>query len=563
MKRFRQAIRQLVGAYAMAGLVTLFVNLGMLFVPIYDMILYDRVLQSRNMDTVVMLTIGLGVGMAVFGILEFCRSMLLVAMADRLARRLNIQTLRAALSQSLGGETTIAAQAMRDLNELRLFASSRHMAIPLDALWTPALVLVLFLLHPVYGIYGLICAGALFALSLIADFATREDMAAANADHAAALHELSAALRHGELLDGMGMLPDVARRWVRRQAGALYTLGRASKRNKRHTAIAKTGRMAMQGGVMAIGVLLVMRYEATPGSMMAANLLMARLLLPFEQLIAAWHQWVSAVGAGRRVRGLLQRQARPAAVPAPHVAEGRLVVDELGYTPGGRERPVLDEVSFVVEPGEVVGIVGPSGAGKSTLARLLVGIVAPSAGEVRLDGARMDRWDRGDCGRHVGYLPQSIGLLDGSILENVARMREADPGLAIEAAILAGVHDLIGRLPEGYATWIGGNGHALSGGQQQQVALARALYGSPRLVVLDEPNASLDHAGELALVEVVRELRRRRTTVVLITHRPHILAAADRIIELERGRVVDIRGADQAHPAPAVAAPAGRLVATA
>jgi ATP-binding cassette subfamily C protein len=525
------------GAFCFAGAVTLFINLGMLFVPLYDMILYDRVLQSRNMDTVTVLTVGVAAGMAIYGALEFCRSSLFVLIADRLARRLNIPTLQAAIAKSLGGGMSAASQAMRDLNQLRLFASGPAAAIPLDLLWSPALIAVLFLLHPAYGAYGLASAIALFLLSALSDFATREDLLRANAADAASLNDLSTALRNTELIDGMGMLPDVARRWTRRQAGVLDTLGRATRRNKQFASFAKALRLAMQAGVIAVGVILVLHYQASPGSMMGANLLVAKLLLPFEQLISAWRQWTSALAAWRRVRDLLNGDAEQSAGTTPHAIEGRLVVNRMSFTPPGAAQAILQDVSFSVAPGEALGILGSSGSGKSTLARLVMGIFRPTAGSILLDGVTPGDWDRAAFGRHVGYLPQAISLLDGTIVDNIARMQDDDPALAIDAAVRAGVHDLIGRLPDGYATWIGGAGHALSGGQRQRVGMARALYGAPKLLVLDEPNSNLDHEGEAALIETVRAAKRAGTSILLITHRPAVLAAMDSVIVLDKGRI--------------------------
>ncbi len=533
----RNLRHELTTAFVVAGLITLFVNLGLLFVPVYDMILYDRILRSKNMDTLTVLTIGCIAGMVLYGVLEFCRTSVFLVMADRLARRLNLPALQAAFGKSLGGEASNGAQAMRDINALRLFVASPTAAIPLDVLWTPVLVAVLFLLHPAYGVYGLLCAGILFALSLLTDVWTREDLLQANGATARALNDLSATLRKTELLEGMGMLPDVAHRWHRDQGKMLDLLRLASRRNKACAAIAKVTRLAMQAGIIALGVILVLHNEASPGSMMGSNLLVAKLLLPFEQLVSGWRQGAAALAAWRRVRDLLLGARQPQARAAPEGREGRLVVDGLSFTPPGAAQPIFGELSFMIEPGEAVGIVGPSGAGKSSLARLVAGVFPPSAGTVLFDGVPTAEWERVEFGRRVGYLPQSISLLDGTILDNIRRMRDDDPAIAVEAAMRAGVHELIGRLPAGYSTWIGGAGYALSGGQQQRVALARALYGQPKLLILDEPNSNLDHMGEQALVSAIRDAKREGAAILLITHRPAVLAAVDRILTLKNGTI--------------------------
>jgi ATP-binding cassette subfamily C protein len=557
----RRLRRELSTAFAVGGAITLFVNLGLLFVPLYDMILYDRVLQSRNMDTLTVLSIGCVAGMTLYGILEFCRSAVFAVMADRLARRLNLPVLQAAVAKSLGGGMSPAAQAIRDVNELRLFVSGPAAAIPLDLLWLPALLAVLVLLHPAYGAYGVLCAAILFALSLLTDLTTREDLLHANEDQARTLNDLAVSLRRTELIDGMGMLPDVARRWQKSQTEVLSRLDGAARRNKGFAAAAKAARLAMQAGIIALGTILVLRGAASPGSMMGANLLIAKLLLPFELLVSGWRQWMSALAAWRRVGDLLAAAPPAPAAAVPAKGGVGLVLDGVGFTPPGAAQPLLSGLSLSVAPGEAVAIVGASGSGKSSLARLIVGIFPPDHGTVRLDGTATVAWDRDAFGRRVGYLPQAVSLLDGSILDNICRFGEGDPALAVAAAQRAGVHDLVGRLPAGYATWIGGAGYALSGGQQQRIALARALFGEPRLLVLDEPNANLDHAGEAALLKALAEAKSNGAAIVLVTHRPAVLAVTDRVLRLEDGRLAEapLRPSEGVKRDPPVAAAAPRV----
>lgn len=555
---------ELAGALAAAAVVTVFVNLGLLIVPLYDMILYDRVMPSRSLDSIAMLTVIAVLGMAVYGALEYCRGLIFVVIADRIARRLNIPALRAAIGRSLGGDAA-AGQALRDLNELRLFASGPSAVTPLDLMWTPALTVVLFLLHPHYGAYALFCVAILVVLSLLADLAARHDLVRGQDSEIAGLSQLAATLRHGDLIDGLGLLPDLARRWLRRQRTQTERSADALRRIKRLQALARAARLAMQAGVMALGVVLVLRHEASPGSVLGAGLLIARLLSPFESLLGAWRQWMSAAAAWRRVRDLLGGvQAEPAPLLPERIA-GRLVIEGVTFVPAPGATPILSDVSLSVAPGEAVALTGSSGAGKSTLARLAVGLFPPTSGTIRLDGVAVTDWPREELGRHIGYLPQAIGLLDGTVLDNIARMQTDDPAFAVEAATRAGVHDLIGRLPDGYATWIGDTGPVLSGGQRQRVALARALYGDPKLLVLDEPNSNLDHEGEQALILAIESVKRRGAAVLLITHRTAVLAAMDRVLELRDGRIVPVAapGASSANRTAAafVAAPTGpRLV---
>lgn len=531
---------ELGGAFAYAGIVTLFLNIAMLFVPLYSMILFDRVLQSKNLDTLTMLSIGCAVGMAIFAALEYCRSLIFMIIADRIARRLTTSTLRASIARSLSGHLSASAQAVRDLDSLRTFASGSWSVVPLDLAWTPLPLLVLFLLHPAYGLYGLLCAGVLLVLSVANDLATRQPLMTANSAATVSLGTLSSTLRQRELIDGLGMLPEIARRWVRQQDELLAHSGAIMRQSTRFATAAKTARIAMQAGTVAIGVILVVHSEASPGSLLGAGLLMSKLLQPFEQFIGAWRQWTAALAAWGRIRDLLTSTPVRTRHVAPTDVQGRLVLNKATFAPESVDAPIVDEVSLTIAPGEVVAVVGPSGAGKSTLARLVMGIFPPTSGAVTLDGIPTCDWERTALARHVGYLAQAVGLLDGTILDNIARMQTADPAIAIEAAKRAGVHDLIGRLPHGYSTQIGDGGQALSGGMRQRIALARALYGEPKLLVLDEPNANLDHEGEQTLITVVKEVKARGTAVLLITHRPSILAAVDRVVAFEHGRIIRI-----------------------
>lgn len=538
-----QLRRQLGGIFAFAGLLTIFVNVAMLFVPLYSMIVFDRVMQSKSYDTLTMLSIVCVVGIILYGCLDFCRSMIFMVIADRLTRGLNISTLRASIARSLSGEPSAAAQSVRDLDSLRTFASSQSPIVSLDLIWTPVMLAVLYMLHPWYGHFALICAGVLFLLSIANDLTTRESLIEANNAAARSLSDLTAALRQRELIDGLGMLPEIARHWMSRQNKVLATAATISRRSTRYAVAAKTARLGMQGLGVAVGVILVIHHQASPGSLIGASILLSRMLLPFEQLITAWRQWIAAIAAWRRLADLLHTTPVRIGQARTDAVEGRVVIDQLGFAPSSASAPIIENITLTIEPGEVVAIVGPSGSGKSTLARLVMGVLTPTSGQVTFDGIPTSEWERTELARHVGYLAQSVGLLDGTILDNIARMDVADSAAAIDAANRAGVHDLVDRLRDGYGTQVGDSGNALSGGTRQRIALARALYGNPKLIVLDEPNANLDHDGEQALVRVIQQLRDAGTAVLLITHRPSILAAVDRIVGVEKGRITRIERA--------------------
>ena len=548
----RQLRYELGFAYAYAGLLTLFINLAMLFVPLYSMIIFNRVLQSKSYDTLTMLTIVCVIGMAIYACLEFYRSMIFVVIADKLTRGLNISTLRASLARSLSGEPSAGAQAIRDLDALRMFASSSSPIVSLDLIWTPIVLVILYLLHPWYGHYALICAAVLFVLSVANDLSTRESLIAASTASASSLSDLSSALRQRELIDGLGMLPEIARHWMAKQNSLQAQAGVVSRRSSRFAVAAKTARIAMQAGGLAVGVILVIHSQASPGSLIGASILLGKLLQPFEQLLTAWRQWTAALASWRRITDLLATATPRSRQAAPDKVEGRLVLDHVSFAPLSANSPILEDVSLTIEPGEVIAVVGSSGAGKSTLARLIMGILSPTSGQVTFDGVATSEWDRAELARHVSYLAQSVGLLDGTILDNIARMDLVDPIAAIDATNRAGVHDLVGRLRDGYDTQVGDSGQALSGGTRQRIALARALYGQPKLIVLDEPNAHLDHDGEQALVHVIKQIKASGAAVLLITHRPSILACVDRVVTLEHGGIARI---DQPLARPELAKP--------
>ena len=378
----QQLRNELYGAFAYAGLLTLFINVAMLFVPLYSMILFDRVLQSKSYDTLTMLSLVCILGMAIYGSLEFYRNMIFMVMADKLTRGLNISTLRASIARSLSGDPSAGAQAVRDIDALRMFASSASPIVSLDLLWTPIILFVLHLLHPWYGIYALTCAALLFGLSIANDLLTRESLIASNSAAAASMGDLSAALRQQELIDGLGMLPEIARHWMKKQNAVLAQAGIISRRSNRFAVAARTARIAMQAGGTAVGVILVIHSEASPGSLIGASILIGKLLLPFEQLLTAWRQWTATLASWRRISALLATAPSRTQHPAPSEVEGRLVLDHVSFAPPSASQPILEDISLAIEPGEVIAVVGPSGSGKSTLARLAMGILRPTSGQV-------------------------------------------------------------------------------------------------------------------------------------------------------------------------------------
>jgi PrtD family type I secretion system ABC transporter len=522
------------------AIVSLFVNVLMLTVPLYMLQIYGRVLVSRSTETLIYLSVMAVGALLVMAALDFTRSRTLAHMSAWLENRLGPQVLPPAISQQLQSQT-YGVQALRDVSQVRQFVASPGIFSLFDAPWVPVYLFVIYLLHPVLFIIALIGAVLLFSLAVANELATRKPLKAANAQNVSALRKTAAAARNAEVIEAMGLMPGITRRWLSDNQSALQQQMLASGRAGVILAATKFCRLVLQVAMLGVGGYLVLRYELTPGGMIAGSIILSRALQPVEQAIGTWKSLLAARSAYTRLKTFMtQMQQRPAemALPEPY---GDLKSEKVVFTPPGGQKPVLKGVSFSLAAGESLAIVGPSAAGKSTLARLIVGAWRPSHGAVRLDGADVYAWERVDFGRHVGYLPQDVELFDGTIEDNIARLGEPDPAAVVEAAQLAGVHEMILQLPDGYRTQIGEGGALLSGGQRQRIGLARAFFGGPRLIVLDEPNASLDSEGENDLLRAMATLKNDGATVVLIAHRPSMVSQVDKILYLRDG-VVEMFG---------------------
>ena len=532
---FTDAIAELRGGFVFVGVLTSVLCLCQLIVPLFMIQVYDRVLGSRNLDTLAMLVVVAAAGLILLGSLDYIRSRVYHVLGDRLARRLHQPTLQAAVDGALDGRASHPGQALRDLNDLRQFLTGSAINVPFEAMFTPLFLGIMFMMHPVYGYIALLAAFILISLSVTMEFIARRPLAEANEAAVKSMGATSAALRNAEVIQAMGMLPAIARRWEIGQRRVLSNLDEGNRRNRALSATSKTVRYMLQIAMLSIGAILVIQREATPGTMVAASIIMGRMLLPFDSLIEGWRQWVNARGTYRRLKELIGRSEARHPGMALANPEGRINVERLTFVPNGADRAVLRNISFQLEPGEVLGVIGPSAAGKSTLARLLVGVFRPTQGAVYLDGQNVMNWDRAAFGQAVGYLPQSVALLEGSIRDNIAHMAVADPAEVVAAARRADVHETIGTLPHGYDTEIGEQGYSLSGGQRQRIGLARALFGKPVFMVLDEPNANLDQGGEQALMNALATAKANGTTIILITHRPSIVGVCDKLLVLRDG----------------------------
>lgn len=535
--QLRQALQRSGRAFFFVAIFSFFINLLMLTSPIYMLQVYDRVLTARSEATLVYLSLIIGSMMLVMALLEMVRSRVLVRVSGKMEQVLGGKVFDAIFALNLRSPAANRSQSLRDLDTVRQFITSQGPFALFDAPWAPIFIGIVFMMHPLLGLVAIIGALILFALAFATEVATKKPLGEANMHAIKAASFAEASLKNSEVLAAMGMLPGIRRRWRASQDKALLLQAKASDSAGGISALTKFIRLLLQSSMLGFGAYLALEGEITPGVMIAASIIMGRGLAPVEQAIGSWKSFVAARGAYARLDELLRTFTPPAntmELPAP---TGVVTVDRVVAMPPGGTNPTIKGVSFGLGVGEALAIIGPSAAGKSTLARLLVGVWAPHSGSVRLDGADVYSWNHEQLGPHIGYLPQDVEIFDGTIKENIARFGEIDPAKVVEAAQLAGVHDMILRLPSGYDTLIGPGGIALSGGQRQRLGLARAVYGDPAFVVLDEPNSNLDSDGETALVGGLQRLKQKNTTVILISHRPSILNHVDKVLLLRDGMV--------------------------
>jgi PrtD family type I secretion system ABC transporter len=512
------------------------INLLQLAPALYMFQIYDRVLATQHIETLVAITGVTLLAIALYAALDGARNAVGVRLGAWLERSLAGPLLHATVHGAPLFASMRGAQALRDLATVR-GAVSQAMWPLLDAPWTPIFFAVAFLIHPLLGWIGVGGGLVLLSLALVNELLTRRAIQRSGTASIAAIGDADTAVRNADSLIAMGMLPAWLRRWQEQREAASQPQGAVGMRSGVISSIAKAVRLSLQVALLGFGAWLVIHHEITAGAMIATSIIVARALAPFEMAIASWRNLVAAQAAWKRLAGLLQAAPQTAgAIRLPRPL-GALDVDRVTYLPPGAAEPILKQVTFAAKGGDLIAMIGPSGAGKTTLARLIVGSLAPNAGSVRLDGGAIPNWAPSDRAEYVGYLPQDIELFNGTVRDNVARFSEVDDRAVIGAAKLAGVHEMILLLPQGYMTPIGPAGLALSGGQRQRIGLARAVFGDPRLVVLDEPNSNLDPNGEAALVDTLKRLKERAVTVVCVTQRPELILHADLILRLSQGQV--------------------------
>ena len=523
--------------FAIVGLLSLVANLLMLSPTLYMLQVFDRVLISGSELTLLMLSLIILLFFAVLAFAEWVRSRLLVRAGVRFDEALNERVFRAGFRAELEQSGHDPDQALADLTNIRQFLTGTGTIAFFDAPWTPVYIAVSFLLHPYLGWLSIFFVINLVILGIVGKHLSAKPAEAASKAEVAVNTYLFSKLRNSEVVESMGMLGDLRRRWAGRYQKLLSAQSQAQDTSQRMTALVKFVRRTQQSLALAAGAMLTINGEISLGSMIAANVLMARASQPIEVIVSVWTSVLSTRSAFDRLRDLLEAHPEHARGQRTEPPTGQVQLQGLIATAPNRAEPILKALDKEFSAGQFTAIIGPSGSGKSTLARTLIGIWPYTVGQALLDGHPLESWDRAALGPAIGYLPQDVELFDGTIADNIARFGERDAPLVIDAAQRAGMHDMILRMPRGYDTPIGEGGGVLSAGQRQRIALARALYGDPRLIVLDEPNANLDEAGDAALIKAIQDLKARGRTVFVITHRMNVLGLADRVLLLDKGSV--------------------------
>ena len=521
----------------MAGLFSMFINVLMLVPPLYMLQLYDRVLTSRSESTLYMLTLIVIVLFVTMGLLEVVRSRVLVKFGNRFANILSNRIFESTFELANKKPEAASSRLMGDFTQLRQFLTGNGLFAFFDAPWIPIYIIVLFMFHVYFGIFAIFAAIILVAITILNEYTTKEKMDNANTLNRDSMMQLEANIRNAEVINAMGMKTNVRKKWEEKYFGFLNAQNDASNKAGIWSNLSKTLRMFFQSMILGLGAYLAVNMELSAGMMIAGSIIMGRALAPLDLMIATWKGFSGARMSYKRIDQLLKdfpKNKEYMELPAP---KGFISVEGVYAKPPASNKYTLENLNFSINKGDILGVIGASAAGKSTLARIILGVWPVQIGTVRIDGADISQWDREHLGKYIGYLPQDIELFSGTISENIARFNEVDSQKVIEAAMKAGVHEMILRLPEGYDTVIGSGAVVLSGGQRQRIGLARAIYDNPVFVVLDEPNSNLDEQGELALLKTVEELKQSGTTVVIITHRPNILKVTNKILIMNSGKI--------------------------
>lgn len=538
----RRLLRECRGYFVTAAVFSLGINLLYLAAPLYMLQVYDRVIASSSQVTLLMLTLALLLAFLALAGLDAVRARVLTRASIRLDRLIAGRVMTAIIDRasSFGGARS---QLLRDFDTFRQFITGTGIHAVFDLPWAPIYILVIFALHPVLGAFALGSAVVLVLMALLNEIFVRPPLTESNEAASRNYGFTEMSLRNWEVVQAMGMMGGLLQRWGRDRNRMLERQATASDVAATMQSIIRFLRLSMQSLILGLGAYLVIERLATVGAMFAASILLGRALQPVEQVVGSWRSLVAARTAYHRVHDLLAATSvRDPSLELPRPS-GLLTVENLSFAaPGNTAKLILRGVSFRVEPGEVLGVIGPSGAGKSTLVRQIVGVMSPTAGAVRIDGADVAVWPKDTLGQYLGYLPQDIELFADSVAANISRFQLGEDAEVIDAARMAGLHEMILRLPNGYDTQVGDGGAVLSGGYRQRIGLARAIYGRPSLVVLDEPSSNLDAEGDAALADCIQTLKKRGTTVIIVSHRPTTIGIVDKVLVLKDG-VAEMFGA--------------------
>ncbi|WP_139140288.1 type I secretion system permease/ATPase [Variovorax boronicumulans] len=534
MKPLWTELRPLLGYIAAFSF---FINLLFLVPAFFTLQVFDRVISTSSHETLLVLLAGTGVALFILLLLDYLRTRLQNVVGIMVDERLSPPVVNAIVERAARAPSGVRTEGIRDVAALRAVFSANGLIAVFDAPWVFVYVFVIWMFHPALGVGAAFSALLMLGLAWLNDRISRRSLETLQNEGRRAAQYVESSLRNAEVLQALGMTQRLLVRWRALQDQIATMQTSASRSTVAFTAGTKAARQAIQILMLALGAYLVLSQQASAGVMIATSILLGRAVQPVEQLVGSWRTLIEA----RAAYGRLQELSKDFERTEPHVAmprpEGRLSAENISYRAAGSDTLVLSNIVFALAPGEALAIVGPSAAGKSTLARVLTGVWRPSSGKVRLDGADVSYWPREELGPYIGYVPQDVELFDGSVADNIARLDKVDSEAVVAAAVRANAHDMILTLPKGYDTPVGEHGSRLSPGQRQRIALARALYGNPQLVILDEPNSNLDGAGEVALAQAMSGLRQAGVTSVVVTHRPSLIAHVDKILVLAAGRI--------------------------
>jgi PrtD family type I secretion system ABC transporter len=513
------------------------VNFILIIPALYMFQIYDSVLTSRSIETLLVLTFIAVFFYLVMGFLEWSRSQVLVRLSNDFDDKLSNRTFQSSFSAIINSGSTAPAQHFNDLTTLRQFLTGTGVFAFFDSPWAFIYLVIIFMIHPILGIFSLIAQIVIFSTAFWSEYVTKKPIQEANKAYQSANVFLQTSLRNAEVIEAMGMHENIRKKWREKYEKVIASQTEASEKAGRIHSINTFIRISAQSLILGLGAYLAINNIITPGMMIMGSILMGRALSPVDMAVGAWKQFVSARQSYRRLEELFTSYPQPEKrLPLP-VPTGKLKVENVVVVPPGSNKEVLKAIDFEANPGEIIAIIGPTASGKSSLAKTIVGVWKPVIGSVRLDGADLSHYNKEQLGKYIGYMPQDIEIISGTVAENIARFGEINMELIIKSAIIAGVHDMILNFPNGYETDVGEAGGYLSGGQRQRIALARAIYGEPVLIVLDEPNSNLDDQGEMALMRAMAILKKMNKTVFVISHKMNILSIADKIMLIDKGSI--------------------------